>query len=748
MALVLPQASRQPAATADWLKHLNDEQHEAVTHGSAKPGQVDAPPLLVIAGAGTGKTATLTHRVAWLISHGVLPERIALLTFSRRAASEMVRRTGDILMLRQPAQAPGQSAPSDVAAGRPVANECAPPGARLQLPWAGTFHSVASRLLRSHAPRLGLNPAFSIMDRSDAVDLLGWLRDRHSLGSSKKRFPGASTCLRIYSDRVNSEQSLTDVLATRYPWCVDHEPLLRELFAAYVERKLHDALLDYDDLLLWWRHGMQEDAFKHAVQAQFDHILVDEFQDSNRLQIELVRQLSPSGNGVFAVGDDAQSIYSFRGADVKMMYQFSTFFERDTRQLTLHRNYRSVQAILNTANTLMAAAAGPYNKNLVAAHGRPGLMPELVIVRDDAAQADYIIDQVLEAREAGVLLKQQAVLFRSAHHSDLLEVHLARRNVPFVKHGGLRFVEAAHVRDYLALLRWAYNPQHFLAGFRTLQMLPGVGAATARGVLDRLAQQESHAAGKGFEPLGRIPVPAAARADWPAFCTLMQTLSASRVPWRDKLEAASAFTVPLVSRRYDGAVGREADLQVLQTMAERSGSAERFLSDMALDPPGATGAWSEDAHLDEDFLILSTVHSAKGQEWDNVFVLNVADGNFPNEYATGSAAGLEEERRLLYVAMTRARERLHLVEPQRYYLTHQQPGGAAHVYGVRSRFLDTAVLRTLDETVTDLQPMEDHLAPSPAPHGAAVPDGPGPVAQAESPAVATGAVASALRGLF
>ncbi|MGB7304950.1 MAG: ATP-dependent helicase, partial [Burkholderiaceae bacterium] len=675
----------------EWLASLNAQQRQAVCHGEPGPDGVDAEPLLVVAGAGTGKTATLCHRVAWLVQNQVPADRIGLFTFSRRAASEMVRRTGELLAMQLGEAGIGVSSQSP----------------QLNLPWAGTFHSVSARLLRQHASLLGLNPAFSIIDRSDATDLIGWIRDRHGLSKHHKRFPGASTCLNIYSDKVNCSEPLADVLAARFPWCVEFEPGLRDLFSAYVDRKLSDALLDYDDLLLWWCHGLKVEAFASQARQHFDHILIDEFQDCNALQMAVLLGLRPGGKGIFAVGDDAQSIYSFRAARVEFMVEFPGHFDPPARTVTLHQNYRSSQAVLDSANALMASADGPYKKNLVAASAVVGSMPTLAIVADDAGQSDYVINQILLDREAGVSLKQQAVLFRSAHHSDVLELALARRNIPYVKHGGLKFIEAAHVRDYLAVLRWSQNPSHQLAAFRALQLLPGVGPVLARRIVNEIspstdfselpAEQSKRVGIPLFKSLARCCAPAESVVLWPGFCELMNLLADDSAKWSAKLDRANLFIEPLIEQRYEHSAGRIADLQVLNAIAHRAGSARQFLSDMALDPPNATGDWSEDAHLDEDYLILSTVHSAKGQEWKNVFVLNVADGNFPNEYATGNRQAIEEERRLLYVAMTRAKQKLCLVEPQRYYITHQPKLGGAHVYGVRSRFLDAAVINSLNQ---------------------------------------------------
>lgn len=656
---------------------LNSEQNRAVCHGQGNLPQ--AGPLLVLAGAGTGKTATLAHRVAWLIGAGVAPDRLLLLTFSRRAAAQMVSRAGALLT---PASA---VAPSD--RRQP----------RFNLPWAGTFHSVAAQLLRQHAPLLGLNPNFTIIDRGDSIDLLDWLREQQMGQPGKRRFPRAATCLAIYSDVTNTGGSLAQVLAARYPWCETWQPQLRQLMAAYVARKQAQALLDFDDLLLWWRHGLDEPVFAKWARAQFDHILVDEYQDSNRLQVELLSGLKPDGRGLFVVGDDAQSIYSFRGADVDHMYRFSAQFSPPASRIALQQNYRSTQSVLDTANALIAGAEGPFDKTLAAATKPVGARPRLVTVLDDAEQSAYLVARILERREQGVALREQAVLFRNGHHSDGLEIELNRHNIPFVKYGGLKFVEAAHIKDALALLRWAFNPRDGLAGFRCLQLVRGMGPTLARASVDRLAAARNKAGGpRVFESLGEQVPRGVQASDWAALCELLALLSNPANRLTLQINALAQWLAGVIEERYDNAGARLADLQMLESISAQFRQLPDLISALALDPPNASGAWGDDAHHDEDYLILSTVHSAKGQEWQSVYLLNVADGNFPNEFSTNSTKALAEERRLLYVGLTRARDHLELIEPMRYYLTQQPRHGGAHVYGARSRFLDGAVLSSLD----------------------------------------------------
>jgi DNA helicase II / ATP-dependent DNA helicase PcrA len=666
---------------------LNEAQERAVRHGEADAaGRFRAAPLLIIAGAGTGKTHTLAHRVAHLVLAGVDPARILLLTFTRRAALEMTRR-----------------------AERLVAAALAGPGATppaLRLPWAGTFHSIANRLLRAYARELGLDPAFSVIDRGDSADLIDVLRHEQGLTSAAKRFPRKDTCLAIYSSRVNTLASLEATIESQWPWCREFAPELKTLMRSYVERKQAERLLDYDDLLLYWHGLVKEPALATRVGALYDHILVDEYQDTNVLQAEILMAMRPDGQGLTVVGDDAQSIYSFRAATVENILEFPDRFAPRARVVTLEENYRSTQAVLDAANALIGEATRSYRKELRAQ--RPGgALPRLVTVEDGRAQAEYVTGEVLAARETGVPLKRQAVLMRASHHSAELEVELMRRNVPFVKYGGLKFLEAAHVKDLLAVLRFADNPRHRLAAFRVLQLLPGMGPAASSRCLATL-----EAGGHRFAALANAKVPTSARADFDALVLLLATLATPGRPWAGQLELARAWYRPQLERHYEAAGVRAADLDQLVEIAAQFPDRERFLTELTLDPPRASGDLSGPPLLDEDYLVLSTVHSAKGMEWQNVYVLNVADGNFPSEFAAGKPELLEEERRLLYVAMTRAREELALIAPMKYYVTEQPKRGDAHVYGARSRFLTPAVLARLEPTAWPKAPAGEPVLPS------------------------------------
>lgn len=661
----LPRPARSPATTGrvDPLAQLNDDQREAATHGRG--------PLLVIAGAGAGKTTTLAARVVQLVLDGADPNRLLLLTFSRRAAQEMQQRVAAML----------QAALGLSAAAAP------------QLPWAGTFHAIGARLLREQAARLGLSEDFSILDRGDAEDLMGWVREAQGLARAGEngtaRFPLKGTCLAIYSRVVNSQAPLGDVLREAFAWCVDAEAGLRTLFRAYEAAKREQQALDYDDLLLWWAEMVREPDIAAWLGERFTHVLVDEYQDTNRLQAAILLALKPQGDGLTVVGDDAQSIYAFRAAEVRNILDFPAAFSPPARIVTLARNYRATQPLLDAANAVIALAPERFAKQLWT--DRPGAeRPQLVAVDDEASQARWVVDGVLARREGGLKLKSQAVLFRSSSHSAALELELARRNIPYVKYGGLKFLEAAHVKDVLSLLRWASNPRHRLAGFRVAQLVPGIGPASARRLLDAMdASADPHATLQAFEP------PAPARGDWAPLAALLRRLSEAP-DWPNELAAVADWYLPQMERLHDHPVPRQADVEQLARLASGHASRERFLTELTLDPPQATSDEAGDPNQDEDYLILSTIHAAKGQEWPSVTVLNVIDGCLPGDLSTATRIQLEEERRLLYVAMTRAKNHLALMVPQRFYVTQQRRFGDRHLYGGLSRFIPPEVAAHFD----------------------------------------------------
>ncbi|SIN95730.1 ATP-dependent helicase [Paraburkholderia phenazinium] len=666
---MLSVAEPAPSDTAAWLARLNDAQREAVEYDT---GNVTQPTgaLLVIAGAGSGKTNTLAHRVANLVVKGVDPRRILLLTFSRRAAVEMTRR-----VTRIAGQALGARAA--VAQG---------------LTWSGTFHGIGARLLREYAELIGLAPTFTINDREDSADLMNLVRHELGLSAKERRFPSKGTCLAIYSRVVNTGAALADVLNDAFPWCREWEADLRLLFATYVEAKQKQSVLDYDDLLLYWSLMAEQPAIAADLAGRFDHVLVDEYQDTNRLQASILLALKPDGRGLTVVGDDAQSIYSFRGATVRNILDFPGHFDPPARQVTLERNYRSTQPILAASNAVIELASERFTKNLWTDKAS-AQRPHLVSVADEADQARYVVEQVLEAREAGMKLKAQAVLFRAAHHSAALEIELTRRNIPFVKFGGLKFLDSVHVKDVLAVLRWAENPRDRVAGFRVTQLLPGVGPATAARVLDAVTEI---APGATASALASFAPPARTLEDWQPFVALMSSVCGPGSSWPAEFERVRRWYEPHLERNHEDAAVRHADLLQMESIAATYASRERFLTELTLDPPDATSDESGVPMLDEDYLILSTIHSAKGQEWRNVFVLNGVDGCIPSDLGTGSEAEIDEERRLLYVAMTRAKEDLHIVVPQRFCVHNQTHLGDRHVWASRTRFIPAHLLPLFD----------------------------------------------------
>jgi len=643
------------------LAELNPEQREAALHRGG--------PLLVIAGAGSGKTLTLAARVAQLVLNGADPQRLLLMTFSRRAAAEMARRVGRLLH-----EALGLAA----ATPAPV------------LPWCGTFHGIGARLLRELAPRIGLAPRFSVLDRADAQELMAMTRHALGLSATKDRFPLAPTCLAIHSRAVNSAMPLAPLLAEAYPWVAPCEAGLKALFAAYAAEKQRQQLLDYDDLLLVWWHVMQQPVLAAQLSARFEHVLVDEYQDTNRLQAGILLALQPLGRGLTVVGDDAQSIYAFRAAEVRNILDFPRHFEPPARVLTLQRNYRSTQPILAASNAVIALAAERFTKDLWSDR-RSSAKPRLVTVADEAEQARWVADEVLRQREEGLTLKRQAVLFRTSHHSAALELELTRRHIPFVKYGGLRFLESTHVKDLLSLLRWADNPLCRLAGFRVARLLPGFGPASAARLLETMAAADDPvAAFQSFKP------PGAGGEAWVALKSIWSALQADTAGWPGELQRALDWYQPHLERLHDDARVRRADLDQLCRIAAGHPSRERFLTELALDPPDASSDESGPPHRDEDYLILSTLHSAKGQEWNAVNILNVVDGCMPADVATGSAAEIEEERRLLYVGMTRARDSLNLLAPRSFYVTQQRAWGDRHIFASVSRFIPPSIADTFE----------------------------------------------------
>ena len=624
---------------------LNDEQRDAVEH--------DGGPLLVLAGAGTGKTTTLTARVGRLLERGVPAHRVLLLTFTRRAAAEMLGR------------AAGNSAD------------------RRQRPWGGTFHSVGHRIVAANAAALGLPGDFAVIDPADAADLLDLVREEQGLARAGRRTPRKGLLLDLYSRSVNTGRPLSETLAETAPWAADLVEPVAAVIKAYVARKRSRALLDFDDLLLYWRAAVRDDVLGRRLAGLFDAVLVDEYQDVNQLQVDIVRGLCAGDTELTAVGDDAQAVYGFRGASARHILDLPAQLP-GTTVVRLVRNYRSTQPILDLANAAWAGAAVRYAKDLVAVRSG-GVRPELVDCADEATQAEEVCARVLAARERGSRLRDQAVLFRAGRGSDLLELELTRRRIPYVKYGGLRYLEAAHVKDLLALYRLADNPRDETAWFRLLQLLDGVGPATARRVVDRLDLDRDGVLDR-WDAAG---LPECARADAGRLVTALRDAGPERA------ETLRRALVPVVQGVYPDAAARLADLERLAAAAAEHGDLRTFVVELALDPPRSTGADAVPPGVDEDWLVLSTVHSAKGLEWDAVHLLHVTEGSFPSDMGVSTSDGLDEERRLFHVALTRARNTLHLYAPLRYH-HHPRARDDRHSYAQRSRFLDEAALGCCD----------------------------------------------------
>ncbi|WP_434480017.1 ATP-dependent helicase [Gemmatimonas sp.] len=660
---------------------LNAAQADAASHGDT--------PLLIVAGAGSGKTRTLIHRVAALIARGVPPQRILLLTFTRRASQEMVSRCERLV------------------------------GSASHQVQGGTFHGIAHKLLRRFGPAAGLPADFTILDQSDAGDLMGLSRSALGYGDLKNaprgapRFPRAETLLSIYSRHVNTAQEVANILGEQWPHFISWTGDIERCFADYVTRKSERHLLDYDDLLLSWALLLEQaPPIAQQIRALYDHVLVDEYQDTNPLQSRILRGLCTNGK-ITVVGDDAQSIYAFRGATIRNILDFPHQFP-GTRIVTLEQNYRSTAPILETTNTIISRSSERYSKRLWTERDG-GESPWLVTVRDDAAQTAFVVDRLLELHEQGTPLREMAVLFRAGFLSADLEIELANRRIPYEKWGGLKFLEAAHIKDMLAFLRVLENPRDEVSWYRILRLLPGVGDATARAAVEMLTRHH-------WEPMALGAVRAAARSK-PGLMAVSALFDGMRRVERQEHQHSPGESIrlvrqlydPILKGTYDDAPPRLADLDQLEIIAAGYPDRTAFLAALALEPPAATQDLAVGSTDEDDALILSTVHSSKGKEWDVVFVIHAADGVFPMARAAVDEAQVEEERRLLYVAMTRARNELYVTYPLQSYASRM---GADYAFSQLSRFLDSGVRQTM-QRVTIGEP-EPPLQALPGPREGAI----------------------------
>ncbi len=648
--------SRSPFGI-DYRQELNEAQYQAAM---AMEG-----PLLVIAGAGTGKTRTLVFRVARLVEIGVDPRSILLLTFTRRAAEEMLRRAS-LLMDNRCAKVSG-----------------------------GTFHSFANGILRQYGRKIDLSPAFTIMDRPDSEDVIQLLRTEMGLNTKEKRFPRKQTVAEIYSMALNKQWTIPDLIERDYPHLYDSLEGLLQLYERYVEYKKGKALLDYDDLLIKLKDLLAEEKeLRRRISDTYRFIMVDEYQDTNRLQAGIVRLLAEAHDNVMVVGDDAQSIYSFRGANFRNIMDFPKDFP-GTKIISLEENYRSTQPILSLTNEIIRRAQERYEKNLFTRKDY-GDTPLLIQAESEQMQSRFVCQKILEIREEGVPLWDIAVLFRSSFHSFDLEIELARHNIPFVKRGGFQFMESAHIKDLLAHLRILSNPQDAISWSRALLLLEGIGPQLSQKVIHWLLEG-THPTERlrSFETKGKVAH---------GLKTLAQVLEACSEGHRpaEKAQYLMQYYLPILKRRYpDDYPKRLKDMEHFQGMTERYRSLERLLSDMALEPPTDSVAGVLAVDPDEGPLVLSTIHSAKGLEWHSVFIIWALEGRFPSYYNMNSEEELEEERRLLYVAATRAKENLFVTYPIKIF-----DRGLRTVLSRPSQFIE-GISEELLEPVTLVDEEED-----------------------------------------
>jgi DNA helicase-2/ATP-dependent DNA helicase PcrA len=644
-----PDHGTSPALSIDYAAALNAQQLAAVTAGEG--------PSLVIAGAGSGKTRTLVYRVAYLIDSGVDPSQILLLTFTRKSAQEMLERAGELI------------------------------GARSEQVRGGTFHSVANMLLRRYGRTINLEPNFTILDRGDAEDLIALVRAHLGLNEKDKRFPRKATIAEMFSKSENTLRPLDEIVVEEFNHFGDHLDALGQLQRGYQASKRQRQLVDYDDLLVLLRRLLMEDeAVRRTISSLYRYILVDEYQDTNRLQADVIRHLASTHRNVMVVGDDAQSIYAFRGATFKNIMEFPSLFP-GTTIYKLEENYRSTQPILNLANTVIEEAREKYTKHLFT-RKLDGPLPVLVEAAGENAQSRFIAQKILELREEGIPLGEMAVLFRSSFHSFDLEIELSRHGLPFIKRGGVKFIETAHVKDLLAHLRVVANPLDTVSWHRALMLVEGVGPKKAQEVMATLVKSNNP-----YQSLRETPGRSGMGLRDLAL-TLESLAGAGDLRPAEQVNHVYEYYLPILKAQYDDYPKRTRDLDHLQTIAEGYQGVEMFLSDLALEPPDGSVTGVEAPDRDDERLVLSTIHSAKGLEWQCVFVIWIVDGRFPSVYSFIADEELEEERRLFYVAVTRAKRHLFLTYPINVF-----DKGSGMLLSKPSRFLDSVSPALLDQLV-------------------------------------------------
>jgi DNA helicase-2/ATP-dependent DNA helicase PcrA len=608
----------------DYAKYLNPNQLEAVRHTEG--------PLLVIAGAGSGKTRTLTYRVAYLVEQGIAPSSILLLTFTRKAAHEMLRRASRLLDHRC----------TQVA--------------------GGTFHSFANLNLRRFASRLGLTADFAILDRSDAEGLIALLRKEMDISKKARSFPRKTTLANIFSQSVNKTKSVADVVTDDYPHFIEVLPLIVEMHMAYGQRKRDHQFLDFDDLLVFFERLLREHADVCDRLAQkYRYIMVDEYQDTNKTQADILHLLTQTNPNIMVVGDDSQSIYAFRGANFKNIIEFPNWFP-GTRVISLEENYRSVQPVLDLTNQIISQAREKYTKHLFTR--KPGgSVPELIESEDENGQSRFVVEKIMALNRQGVPWEKMAVLFRASYHSFDLEIELSREGIDFIKYGGFKFAESAHIKDVLAHMRVIANSSDRVSWYRILMLLEKVGPATALKLFKAIQEEKA-----GYAGMCSLNLPKGTPAGVARLQTLYQTIDTHSLSVAELGQTVVDYYLPILKSTYDDHPKRALDLEHLVDIMQRYQRLEQFLTDMALEPPNASVDNNlDDASQTRNRLVLSTIHSAKGLEWHSVFVIWALDGRFPSMQSIYKEHELEEELRLMYVAATRAEENLFFTYPNNVY---------------------------------------------------------------------------------